>query len=117
MKSFNLSIFQSFNRNNGQVMLLTALILGGAILGASTIAGYLMTLKIRASSDIANSAKAIFAADTGIEWELYKQFQNKPDYPRPPFSNGADFDSSNDGQRIKSIGQSGNSFRALEMEF
>lgn len=101
--------------NVGQVMLLTVLILGSMVLSASTIAGYLMALKIRASSDIANSAKAIFAADTGIEWELYKQFKN-PDYPKPLLSNNADFVSSNDGQNIKSIGQAGNSSRAFEIQ-
>lgn len=102
--------------NAGQVMLLTVLILGSVILSASTIAGYLMTLKIRASSDIANSAKAIFAADAGVEWELYKQFKNS-EYPKPLLSNNADFISSNDGENIKSIGQFSNSFRAFEIEF
>ena len=116
MKSFNFSIFQSFNRNNGQVMLLTVLILGSVILSASTIAGYLMTLKIRASSDITNSAKAIFTADTGVEWELYKQFKDS-NYPKPSFSNNADFTSSNNGKNIKSTGQASNSFRAFEIEF
>lgn len=95
-------------------MLLTVLILGGSILGASTIAGYLMLLKIRGASDITNATKAIFAADTGIEWELYKQFKN-PTYPRPLLSNNATFTSSNDTQLIKSIGQSSNIFRAFEM--
>jgi len=122
----------------GQAMLLTVLILGGSILSASTIAGYLMLLKIRTASDIANSTKAIFAADTGIEWELYKLFKNpndtgiewdewglyewglyelfkNPNYPKPSLSNGANFTSSNDGTVIKSIGQSLNSFRAFEM--
>ncbi|MBT9169111.1 MAG: hypothetical protein DDT19_02463 [Syntrophomonadaceae bacterium] len=75
-----------------------------------------MTLRIRASSDITNSAKAIFAADAGIEWELYKQFKN-PNYPKPLLSNNADFTSSNDGRNIKSIGQASNSFRAFEIEF
>lgn len=108
--------FVASARSKGQVMLLTVLILGSTVLSASTIAGYLMTLKIRASSDITNSAKAIFAADAGIEWELYKQFKN-PDYPRLLLSNNADFVSSNDGQNIKSIGQAGNSSRAFEIQF
>jgi len=100
---------------SGQVILLTVLILGGSILAASTIAGYLMLLKIRTVSDITNSTKAIFAADTGIEWELYKQFKDSA-YPKPVFSNGADFDSYNDGTVIKSIGRSLNSYRAFEMD-
>jgi len=99
----------------GQVMLLTVLILGGSILGASTIAGYLMLLKIRGASDITNSTKAIFAADTGIEWELYKQFKDSG-YPKPSLSNNTNFTSSNDTQRIKSIGQSSSIFRAFELE-
>ena len=107
--------FVASHRLRGQVMLLTVLILGGSILGASTIAGYLMLLKIRGASDITNSTKAIFAADTGIEWELYKQFKDSG-YPKPSLSNGTDFTSSNDGTVIKSIGQSSNSFRAFEME-
>jgi len=103
------------HRVKGQVMLLTVLILGGSILAASTITGYLMLLKVRESSDITNSAKAIFAADSGIEWELYKQFKN-PDYPRPSLSNNTTFISSNDTQKIKSIGESNNIFRAFESE-
>jgi len=99
---------------SGQAMLLTVLVLGASMLAASTVAGYLTLLKIRTSSDIANSGKAIFAADTGIEWELYKQFKN-PDYPKPSLSNSADFISSNDTQKIKSIGESNNVFRAFEI--
>ncbi|MEK7162955.1 MAG: four helix bundle protein [Patescibacteria group bacterium] len=107
---------QNLKPNSGQVMLLTVLILGGAILGASTIAGYLMILKIRLSSDITNSTKAAFAADTGIEWGLYKQFKN-PNYSKPLFSNNSDFTISNDGQFIKSIGKSSNSYRAFAIQF
>ena len=102
---------------HGQAMLLTVLILGSTILAASTIAGYLTVLKIRASSDTTNSTKAVFAADTGIEWELYKYIKNQPDYPKPTFSNGASFDSFNESGIIKSRGQSSNIFRAFEVDF
>ena len=54
----------------GKVMLLTVLVIGGLLLGASAIAGLLMVYQIRQSGDVANSTKAIFAADSGIEWEL-----------------------------------------------
>jgi len=96
-------------------MLLTVLILGGVILSVSTIAGYITVQKIRQSSDVANSTKAIFAADAGIEWELYKKFGGQAD--KPIFSNGADFETSGTGDIKKSIGHSGNSFRAFEVEF
>lgn len=53
---------------SGQVIILATLALGGAILGATTIAGLLMIYQIRQTIDVEDSAKAIFAADTGIEW-------------------------------------------------
>ena len=134
MKFFNFSIFQSNNRNNGQVMLLTVLILGGVILSVSMIAGYITVQKIRQSSDVANSTKAIFAADTGIEWELYKCFKCNPlifcdstctalDSQKPSMGNNSTvsssvvYDDSGAPQFIKSIGQSSNIFRAFEAQF
>jgi len=103
-------------RQNGQIILLTVLVLAGSMLAASTIAGYLMLLKIRGASDITNSAKAIFAADSGVEWELYKQINNV-DYPKPALSNGADFTTSKDGSMIKSIGSANNVYRAFEINY
>lgn len=55
-------------------MILTVLALGGAILGATTIAGLLMLYQIRQTTDLANSGKAIYAADAGLEWSLYNWF-------------------------------------------
>lgn len=52
-------------------MLLATLALGGAILGATTIAGLLMLYQIKTTTDTQNSAKAIFAADSGVEWALF----------------------------------------------
>ncbi len=91
---------------------MAVLVLGGSILGASAIAGYLTTLRIRQSTDLVNSTKAIFAADAGLEWELYKQFKSSA--AKPVFSNNASFDSTNSGTVIKSLGYAGNSFRAFE---
>lgn len=75
-------------RRGGQVMILTVLALGGAILGATTIAGLLMLYQIRQATDLANSGKAIYAADAGLEWTLYNWFcgndpVNKPICPAP----------------------------------
>lgn len=58
--------------NRGQVMLLTVLILSGTLLGATTIAGLLMLYQIRQSADIANSTRAIYAADSGLEKRIYE---------------------------------------------
>lgn len=56
---------------SGQAMLVTVLALGGAILGATTVAGILTLYQIRATTDAESSAKAVFAADTGVEWAQY----------------------------------------------
>src|SRR3989344_415294 len=109
---------ESKNYIKGQAMVLTALIIGGALLAITTVAGYLMAVRIRQGSDIVNSTKAIFAAEAGIEWELYKLFKD-PNAERPSFSNGASIDrttSEADG-KITSRGRSGNSLRSFEMEF
>jgi len=113
---FSISNSKFSNSARGQVILLTVLVLAGSMLGASVIAGYLMLLKIRASSDITNSARAIFAADAGVEWELYKQIKD-PGYPKPSLSNGAEFTTYQNEQMIKSIGESSGVFRAFEMNY
>lgn len=132
---------QAPRHNSGQAMLLTVLALGGTILGATTIAGLLMLYQIRQTTDMANSAKAIYAADAGVEVGLYNFFcvpqsggcQLPQNYPR--FSNGAalslicfdDNDRSRQEPRVdcytaaglasttsmRSIGQSGDSARAF----
>jgi len=58
----------------GQAMLLAVFALGGAILGATTIAGLLTVYQIRATTDSEHSAAAIFAADTGVQWALFSYF-------------------------------------------
>lgn len=101
----------------GQAMILTILALGGTILGATTIAGLLMTYQIRQTTDIANSTKAIFAAEAGIEKGLYNYFRATP-VPCPDtasLSNGATFTECTDADAgtIKSIGSAFNSRRAF----
>lgn len=52
---------------SGQAMLLSVVILGGALLSAASVAGLLLIYQIRNANDAVSSAKALFAADTGIE--------------------------------------------------
>lgn len=59
-------------QSNGQIMILTVLMLGGTLLGATTIAGLLMLFQVRQTADISNSAKAFYAADSGYEWALFQ---------------------------------------------
>jgi hypothetical protein len=121
---------------SGQVMILTVLALGGTLLGATTVAGLLTLYQIRNSTDLANSAKAIFAADAGVEWGLYNAFcasTGKTPCPVPPLG-GFSNDSSvevicQDGAgevvncedpgivSLKAIGSAGGSSRAFEASF
>ncbi|GEM_PF-1253054 len=105
----------------GQAMILAILALGGAILGATTIAGLLMTYQIRQTTDFANSAKAIFAADTGVECGLYNYagplghlLALCPD-PGLPLANGATYTETLDpvSQTIYSEGVSASARRAF----
>lgn len=105
----------------GQVMLLSALLIGGSILAATSVAGYLMLLQIRQSTNIANSAKAITAASTGIDWALYQRkegidftspFTLEGDY----FSNGSRVRITKTGTLISSVGNAGESYRAFSVD-
>ncbi|MBI2035130.1 MAG: hypothetical protein HYT12_00400 [Candidatus Liptonbacteria bacterium] len=61
----------SFKGEGGQLMIVTVLILGGVILTASVIAGFLTAGNIRQTTLANDSAKTIFAADAGLERVLY----------------------------------------------
>lgn len=76
------------NNYSGQAMIIAILSLGGAILGATALAGFLMLYTIRNTTDSENSAKAIFAADSGVDWAIYSNI-NPPASPVPVFGNGA----------------------------
>lgn len=126
---------------SGQIMVLTVLALGGTILGATTIAGLLMLYQIRQSTDLANSAKAIFAADAGIEKSFYDIScagnADKQPCPAPPdtgtwkLSNGATANivcsdgngdpigtcASDQVRVIRSVGSAGTASRAFEVDF
>ncbi len=63
-----------FDKNNGQVMLLSVLILSSIIAVVTALASLLISFQLRQVTDARESAEAIFAADTGIECVLWKQF-------------------------------------------
>ena len=77
----------------GQAMIIAILTLGGAILGTTTLAGFLMLYQIRGTTDAVNSEKAVFAADAGANWALYSYFHppqgTLPGAPAGTLSNGA----------------------------
>jgi Tfp pilus assembly protein PilX len=84
-------MFKIHNSKDGQIMLMSVLTIGAVMLGATAIAGFLVLYQIRMSTNASDSAKAIFAADAGIEWGIYA-FTNPTSAPPPTaFSNGASF--------------------------
>jgi hypothetical protein len=120
------------NKRNAQAMLLTTLAIGGTLLGATTIAGLLLVYQIRQATDLSNSAKAIYAADAGIEWGLYKYFTDPSVAPIGTLSNRAGVsvtcynsstpavavDCGSDAMyKIQAKGNVGGVSRAFELEF
>lgn len=67
-------------------MILTTLILSGTILAAITIAGLLMLYQVRQAGNAAQSARAIFVADAGLEYELYRFYSQQCEYNPPQFA-------------------------------
>ncbi len=65
----------NFNINNsGQTMILSVLVLSGLISVVAALSSFLLSVQIRSVTDARASGEAIFAADTGIECILFKEF-------------------------------------------
>lgn len=102
-------------------MLLTVILLSGAVLASTSLAGLLVLYQLRQATDAKGSMQAIFAADSGIEWAFYNetrpQSEQKP-YPQIiNLTNGSKVTitkSATDPLPLKSIGQSGRSARAFQ---
>ncbi len=62
---------------SGQVIILVVVTLGGILLSAASISGILLLYQIRNTNDAVNSAKAIFAADAGIEAASFCSFSSR----------------------------------------
>ena len=98
-------------------MLLTVLILTGTLITATALSGILISRSLRESGNIANSMKAIYAADTGVEYELYKALRD-PSAAAPTMNNGSTFTTTAlSTTTIKSVGRAVNSVRAFEVNF
>jgi len=102
MQGLGFILGRAIPRRRGQVMVLTVLAIGGAILGASIIAGLLTVYQIRQTTDFANSGKAIYAADAGLEFELYNWYcgldNTKNPCPKPHI--GAPAGTLNNGAKV-----------------
>ncbi len=107
-------------------MLMTVIMLSGAILASTSLAGLLILYQLRQSTDSASSTKAIFAADAGTERALFKEKKGSTDpYPlkqtlgNSPPGNITQYTVTQDAVNqllIKSIGQSGRTARAFQID-
>ena len=96
-------------------MLLTTLVVGGLLFGRFRYRRPYDGLSNSSVKDVVNSTKAVFAADSGVEWELYRMFKDS-DYPKPIMTNQTDFSTTVSGSNIvKSVGSSNRSSRAFEI--
>lgn len=106
-------------------MILTVLVLSSTLLSVTLIGGFIMLYQIRHAGDFTNSGKAIFAADTGVNW--WGCFSSGG-CTTPPNSSGtiSNLLKNSNGSRftieelpggsVKIVGQAGNSKRALLIE-
>lgn len=97
------------SNQHGQVMLLTVLILGGVVLGASSIGGLLMINQLKQANLVTDSTQAVFAADSGLEYALFTKFKI-PTYPKPSFDRAnfiTTFEGTDESMKFRSIGCSG----------
>ncbi|OGI98321.1 hypothetical protein A3H53_04885 [Candidatus Nomurabacteria bacterium RIFCSPLOWO2_02_FULL_40_10] len=113
------------NRNRscatGQVMLLTVVLLSGAVLASTSLASLLILYQLRQATDAKGSMKAVFAADAGIEWAFYNENKLGGALPYPNSGPNMTNDSkvtitknAADPFPLKAIGQSGRSARAFQ---
>lgn len=108
---------------------MTVVVFSGIMIGTTVIAGTLMRNQIRQTVGVIQSNQALYAADSGLEWELYRFFVNdsasQPTITLPgvsfqtcspvgaicpgPFATATG--------TIRSIGSSGKASRAFEVIF
>ncbi len=108
-------------REKGQVLMLTVLLLSLASSLASFLAGSIILYQVRAASEVASAVVAIFAADGGVQCELYRQLRGPSVSCPPTFTNGATSSSSanviGSSTIIRSKGIFRDTSRALEASF
>jgi len=106
-------------------MLLTVMILGGVMIGASAIGSLLVRYQVRQVNDALDSMQALFVADAAVEQISYCFFRDACDFEDPPpmtFESGAVSYSTQttlteNAFTILSQGVSGQTTRILEAAF
>lgn len=108
-------------RQNGQILIFTAIILGIMLLISLALQAIIIP-KIRLSAEVKNSVGAAFAAESGLEWCLFNnQISPSPTpWPSPTMANGATYQvtpSNCTGNQLKSLGTYNGVSRQFEVNF
>ena len=111
--------FRQSTSQNGIALLLTVVILSAVILIAVLIVN-IVIVQLKLAKDIGDSQAAIYAADSGVEWQLY-QIRKGASVSVPIMSNGATIETTVTGASpnftIKSLGSYGTVKRQFEINF
>ncbi|KKS44830.1 hypothetical protein A2567_02310 [Candidatus Azambacteria bacterium RIFOXYD1_FULL_42_11] len=103
------------DKETGITLLFTMIILAFVLLTAVLIVD-IVIVQLKLSGDINDSLVAIYAADSGVEWQLY-QIRKGQSIPSPIFVNGAAVETTVTGSApnftIKSLG----SFKEVKRQF
>lgn len=107
--------YKKNNNQSGIALLLTVIIISIVTLIAGFIAN-IVIVQLRLARDIGDSQAAIYAADSGVEWQLY-QIIKGVSVASPVMSNGATISTTVTGTNpnftIKSLG----SYQSVKRQF
>ena len=110
---------QDNQKQNGIALLLTVVILSVVTLIAVLIAN-IVIVQLKLAKDIGDSQVAVYAADSGVEWQLY-QIKKDVSVASPVMSNGATVETIVTGAApnftIKSLGSYQSVKRQFEVSF
>lgn len=67
-------------KKEGQIMILSTVLIGGALLSATAIAGFILFFQIRQAGDAVQTAAAFYAADSAIEDSIYCYYKVSHEY-------------------------------------
>ena len=101
-------------------MLITLLILSAAFLIAMALGG-LVLYELKSSIYTGESTKAYYAAESAVEWELYRHI-TQSDIESPTMNNDTSIEScsvvtTTEGLTITAVGKSGVTYRALQVTY
>jgi len=110
----------TFNNNQKGIALLLTVIVVPIVLSVAVLIASVVITQLKLAGDINHSTIAIYAADSGMEWQLY-QIRNGVSVPAPVMFNGAAVSATVTGDfpnfTIKSLGSVRDVNRKFQVSF